>query len=79
MDKLLSLFKNIKGGPMTTLVGLVLFFSCGTIIFETKGDENQLAWVSVEVGLFVLGIYFLVISDSWIKTLFIKKDINDEE
>lgn len=73
MEKILEIFKNVKGGPMTTIVGAIFFALGGITIWNTYQSENVVAWASVEVGLFVIGAYLLFKSDEWLKTLFKKK------
>lgn len=70
MDKIPESFKNIEGGPISTILGVFLFVFGGLVIWNSYEDSNTVTWVSVEVGLFLLGIYFLGKSDKWIRGLF---------
>ena len=75
MEKILDLFKNVKGGPMTTVVGVIMFALGGWATWTTYKSDNVIAWVSVEVGIFIVGAYLLFKSDEWLRHLF-KKDGN---
>lgn len=73
MEAILKIFANVKGGPMTTIVGAIFFGLGGVTIWKTYTSENLVAWASVEVGLFVIGAFLLFKSDEWLKSLFKKK------
>lgn len=73
MDKILELFKNVKGGPVATVIGTIFFVLGGITTWQTYKSENALAWASVEVGLCVIGAVLLFKSDEWLRGLFKKK------
>lgn len=70
LDKIVTYFTNVKGGPISTVIGLLMFIFGGVMIWKMDG----LSWASVETGVFILGILLLLKSDTWIKGLFKKKD-----
>ena len=70
MKEFLGLFANIKGGPISTILGALMFIFGGILIYNTYQSDNTVTWVSVEVGIFGIGGYLLVISDTWIRSLF---------
>lgn len=78
IDKLIPEIKNIKGGPVSTFIGVVLFIMGSIMVYKTYKSESPLLWTSVEAGVFALGIFFLVISDEWIKKSIKKKDDQSE-
>ena len=73
MKEILDLFKNVSGGPMTTIIGAIFFGLGGITIWKTYQSANTVTWVYVEVGLFVIGAFLLFKSDEWLKSLFKKK------
>lgn len=74
MEKFLKLFENVKGGPISTFIGLALFIFGGVMIYSTYKSENAVVWASFEVGIFGVGMFLLLKSDIWIKDLISKKD-----
>jgi fucose permease len=60
MKGILEVFKNVKGGPRTTIIGALLMAFGGFLIYNT---ETTFTWVSVEVGIFILGTYLCIIND----------------
>ena len=72
MKDFIQLLGNITGGPVSTIVGLVLFIGGGFSIWQL--DQSKIMWNSVELGLFGVGIILLLKSDGWIKSLFKKKE-----
>lgn len=60
MDKLINLLKNVKRGPITTTVGVVVFLFGGYLVYMSK---SSLTWDSVPTGLFIVGIVLLVVPD----------------
>lgn len=61
MQKIVSLFKNIKNSPQTTFVGSV-FMLLGVFIMDKTGYED-LSYNSISVILFVVGGYLIVSRD----------------
>jgi hypothetical protein len=74
MKEFLSLFSNIKGGPISTILGTLMFLFGAFLIYGTYRSDNSITWASVETGIFGIGGYLLVISDNWIKSLFKQKN-----
>lgn len=73
MKEILDIFKNVKKGPKTSLFGAIMMVFGGYLIYE---QEATLEWVSVEVGIFILGAYLCLTSDG---LFFTKKGENDAE
>ena len=69
MKEIFGYFNNIKGGPVSTFIGLAMFIAGGIMIWKTEG----LTWASIEVGVFILGSLLLLKSDAWLKSVFGKK------
>lgn len=67
MKEVLELLKNVKRGPKTSIVGIILCLFGGYLIYTM---DTSLTWASVEVGIFVVGLYLCLTSDG----LFAKKD-----
>jgi hypothetical protein len=51
---------------MSTILGVCLIVSG----WKLMGKVEDLSYDSVELGLFLLGLFFLLISDKWILGLF---------
>lgn len=62
MKELLEIFKNVKKGPKSSIVGTLLMIFGGYLMYVT---EDSFTWTSVEVGVFILGVYLCLTSD-WI-------------
>lgn len=60
MKDLLDLVKNVKKGPKTSIVGIILFLFGGYTIYTS---EVTLTYMSIEVGIFVVGLYLFLTSD----------------
>ena len=71
MKDLLELAKNIKKGPKTSIVGLLLCLFGGYMIYD---NEQTMTYASVEVGVFVVGLYLFLTSDG----LFSKKKKDED-
>ena len=61
MKDVIGLLGNVKKGPKTSIIGGLMMAFGGYLIYET---EATLTWASVEVGVFVLGLYFFLTSDT---------------
>jgi hypothetical protein len=66
MEILSKIFERIQGGLMSTILGVCLIVSG----WKLMGKVEDLSYDSVELGLFLLGLFFLLISDKWILGLF---------
>jgi uncharacterized protein YqgC (DUF456 family) len=64
MNEILGLFKNVKGGPVTSIIGGTLMLFAGFMMYKTGFDKIE--YGSVSVGIMVLGILFLLKSDDGI-------------
>lgn len=71
MKEVLELFKNVKRGPKTSLFGALMMAFGGYLMYS---QETTLEWVSVEVGIFIVGAYLCLTSDG----LFFKKKGEDD-
>ena len=60
MKELLNTFKNVKQSPRTSSAGLMLMIFGGYLIYSSEAD---LTYLSIEVGLFLLGLYFFLEKD----------------
>jgi hypothetical protein len=67
MKEIADLLKNVKKGPKTSIVGALMMIFGGYLIYN---NETDLEWASVPVGLFAMGAYLCLTSDS----IFSKKD-----
>jgi len=56
-----SIFKNIAKGPNSTIAGIIVSCLGGYMIYHTEGDID---YVSIEVGLFLLGLFLFLSGDS---------------
>lgn len=65
MKELLNLVKNIKAGPRTSVVGGILGIFGAYLIYTS---EEALDWMSIEVGLLLIGTYLCLSSDSILKS-----------
>ena len=68
MEDIIKLLSNIKGGIISTIIGLLLLGFGGYLIYLS----DEVTWDSVEVGIMFIGVWLLVVSDKWITSL-IKK------
>ena len=80
MKDLLSIVQNVKKGPKTSIVGFLMFVGGGYMIYtdwKNPSPENALTYASIEVGIFILGLYLFLSSDG----LFFKqkKDAKEED
>lgn len=66
MEKFLKLFENVKEGPVSTIIGLIMFLLGAVLIYLTYKSEDALVWMSVEVGVFACGALLLLKNDEWI-------------
>ena len=73
MNKIIEIAKNIQEGPVTTVLGVVLFLFGGWMVYTTYKSEDDLVYVSVEVGVFLLGVLMLLAYDDYIASIFTKK------
>lgn len=67
MRDLLSIVQNVQKGPKTSIVGFILFIAGGYMIYsdwKNPDPENALTYTSIEVGIFALGLYLFLSSDS---------------
>ena len=71
MKDLLELAKNIKKGPKSSIIGLLMFLGGGYTIYT---HEHTLTYTSVEVGVFVVGLYLFLSSGDMFS-----KEEKDEE
>jgi hypothetical protein len=76
MKDLLGIVQNIKKGPKTSLVGFILFIAGGYAIYT---HEDTMTYTSIEVGIFVLGLYLFLSSDGPIANALFKKKKKDED
>ena len=68
MEAIIKLLSNIKGGIISTIIGLLLLGFGGYLIYLS----DEVTWDSVEVGIMFIGVWLLVVSDKWITSM-IKK------
>lgn len=61
MEKLTGLLKNVKGGPVTTAVGVVLMALGGYMMYEIGFEDIE--YTSLPVGVMFAGVYMLVSKD----------------
>lgn len=66
MEAIIKLLGNIKGGIITTIMGVLLLGFGGYLIHLSDG----VTWDSVEVGIMFLGVWMLLVSDKWLTSLF---------
>ena len=66
MEAIIKLLGNIKGGIITTIMGVLLLGFGGYLIHLS----NEVTWDSVEVGIMFLGVWMLLVSDKWLTSLF---------
>ena len=66
MKEVIEIFKNVKKGPKTSFFGTLMMVFGGYLIYV---QDATLDWVSVEVGIFIIGTYLCLTSDG----LFFKK------
>lgn len=82
MRDLLELTKNVKKGPKSSIIGFVLFIAGGYMIYsdwKSPDPENALTYTSIEVGIFALGLYLFLSSDSPFGKKSDIKEVKDEE
>lgn len=60
MDKIISILGNLNGGPKTTIVGAAFMLFGGYLIYSS---EQELTWVSIEVGMIGIGLFLLFTPD----------------
>ena len=65
MEAIIKLLSNIKGGIISTIIGLLLLGFGGYLIYLS----DEVTWDSVEVGIMFIGVWLLVVSDKWITSL----------
>ena len=65
MEDIIKLLSNIKGGIISTIIGLLLLGFGGYLIYLS----DEVTWDSVEVGIMFIGVWLLVVSDKWITSL----------
>ena len=73
MKELLEIAKNVKKGPKSSIVGALLFVFGGYMIYSS---ENTMTYMSVEVGVFIVGLYLFLTSDGLFHN---KEDDKDDE
>ena len=61
MKEVLQALKNVKGGPKTTVIGALMMILGGVLIYTA---DFTFTWASVEVGIFIVGVYLCLINDS---------------
>jgi len=71
MEALLKVLKRVKSGPKTTFGGAALTLFALYLIYSS---EATLTWVSLEAGLFIIGIILFFSND-----ITPSKEENDEE
>ena len=65
MKELLDLTKNVQKGPKTSIVGALLLLGGSYMIYASNAT---LTYMSIEVGIFVTGLYLFLTSDTgWFK------------
>lgn len=64
-DKIIDYIKNIKVGPISTAIGVLMFFIGGNAIIKSESND----WLALEVGLFLIGLIMLIKSDEWLKEM----------
>ena len=60
MKELLDLAKNVQKGPKTSIVGALMILFGGYMIYD---NDQTITYASVEVGLFIVGLYLFLTSD----------------
>lgn len=66
MEILNKIFEKIQGGLVSATLGICLIVSGWKMLKKVE----DLTYDSVELGLFLLGLFFLLISDKWIISVF---------
>lgn len=61
--------KNLEGGPVSTVMGFIMFIFGGVMIYVSSGSENTVTWASIEVIIFAVGLILLLKSDKWLKKI----------
>ena len=74
LDKVIKVFGNVATGPKATIAGLILSCFAGYMIYHTEGD---LDYASVEVVLFLMGVYFFLSGDGILGFKTKKKEVCD--
>ena len=61
LKEIFKTFDNIAKGPNSTIAGVIVSCLGGYMIYHTEGDID---YVSIEMGLFLLGLFLFLSGDS---------------
>lgn len=76
LKEVINVFGNVAKGPNSTIAGIIVSCLGGYMIYHTEGDID---YVSIEVGLFLLGLFLFLSGDSVLGIVKRKKNEDPEE